>query len=77
MVPFVIVELLVAIVFPFLFFAGGIIMANVIDFVTFGAVDARRALPNFLKSVEFKEGEKSDYRVIEKTFFFALKKRDK
>ena len=76
-VPFVIVELLVAIAFPFLFFIGGITMANVIDFVTYGAVDARRALPNFLKSVQFKEGKKFDYWVIEKTFFFSLKKREK
>lgn len=75
--PFVIVELLAAVAFPFLSFAGGIFMANVIDFITYGAADARTALPRFLSSVRFEKGDKFDYWVIEKTFYFRLKKREK
>ena len=55
-VPFIIVELLVALGFPFLLFTAGIFMANVLDFITYGAVDARKILPRFLKSVKFEEG---------------------
>lgn len=72
---FIIVELLVALGLPILLFTSAILMANVLDFVTFGAVDFRKALPRFLHSVQFKKGEKSDYWVIEDTFYFSLSKR--
>lgn len=88
-VPFIVVELLVAIGFPFFLFTGGIFMANVLDFITYGAVDARKILPRFLRSVKFEEGteldqvssggdpNKKDYDfwVIEDTFYFYLDKR--
>lgn len=74
-VPFVIVELLVAIAFPFLIFASGVIMANVVDFLTLGQADARAALPRFLRSVKFEKGETYDYWVIEDNFYFQLEKR--
>ncbi len=74
-ISFVLVELLVAIAFPFLFFASGVIMANVVDFITLGQADARTALPRFLRSVKFESGDKYDYWVIEDTFYFRLMKR--
>ena len=77
MVPFIIVEFLVAVALPFFAFTGGILMANVIDYITYGKADARTALPHFLSSVKFERGEKNDYWIVEKTFFFKLKKRDK
>lgn len=51
-------------------------MANVIDFITYGASDARTALPRFLTSVKFEKGDNFDYWVIENTFYFSLKKRE-
>lgn len=75
--PFIVVELLAAVFFPFLFFTSGIFIANVIDFITYGVADAREALPRFLNAVKFKKGEKSDHWVIENTLYFDLKKREK
>ena len=75
--PFVIVELLVAVGFPVLFYIAGIFMASVLDFVTLGAADSRGALPRFLKSVQFEKGDKEDSWIIEDTFYFPLTKRTK
>ena len=75
--PFVIVELLVAIGFPVLFYIAGIFMASVLDFITLGAADSRGALPRFLKSIQFEMGDKEDSWIIEDTFYFPLTKRTK
>lgn len=77
MVPFIIVEFLVAVALPFFAFTGGIFMATVLDFITYGNADARTALPHFLSSVKFERGEKKDYWIVEKTFYFKLQKREK
>lgn len=74
---FIIVDLLAGVAFPFLAFAGGVFMAIVLDFITYGAVDPRKALPHFLQSVKFKQGEKCDYWVIEEMFYYSIKKRSK
>lgn len=73
--PFVVVDLLVAIVSPILFFLSGIIMANIVDFLTSGQADARDALPYFLHFLKLERGGKYDYWVIEDSFYFKLEKR--
>ena len=52
-------------------------MANVLDYITYEAVDARAAVPRFLSAVKFKKGDKMDYWIIENTLYFSLKKREK
>lgn len=76
-VPFIIVEFLVAIIFPSLMFIAGVFMANVLDFITYGDVDARKGLPRFLNSVKFRKGtdHDCDYWIIGDTFYFPLEKR--
>ena len=50
-------------------------MANVVNFVTLGAADARGALPHFLQGVKFEAGEKFDHWIIADSFYFPLTKR--
>ena len=71
------VELLAGVVFPALFFSSVVAIMNVLDFVTVGAVDARKALPRFLPSVQIKKGEKYDWWIIQGSFYFSLKQRKK
>lgn len=55
-VPFVVVEILVALGFPFFLFVATVLMANVLDFITYGMVDARKVLPRLLRGIKFEKG---------------------
>ncbi len=74
-IPFIVMEFLVAIASPFLFFGSCIIMATVIDFITLGQLDARMLLPHFLHSVKFKTGDKYEFWAIEDILYLQLTKR--
>jgi hypothetical protein len=75
--PFVVVECLAALCFPLFFVAGFLLMANVIDFITSEAADARKALPRFLNAVKFEKGGEKDHWIIEDSLYFTLKKRER
>ena len=75
--PFIVVELLAAVGFPVFLVIGFLFMANVLDYITCDAVDARTVVPRFLRAVKFKKGEKMDHWIIENTLYFSLKKREK
>ena len=77
MTPFIVVELLAAVGFPVFLVIGFLFLANVLDYITCDAVDARTVVPRFLRAVKFKKGEKMDYWIIENTLYFPLKKREK
>ena len=50
-------------------------MASVIDYVTYGQANAHKAIPRLLQSVKFERGDKYDFWIIEKFFYFQVKKR--
>ena len=72
--PFVVVELLVAVIFPILLYISGILMAIVLDYITYGALDGREALPRILRNVKLEKGAKSDFWIIVNSFYFELPK---
>ena len=72
--PFVVVELLVCIIFPVFLFIAGILMAVVLDYVTYGALDGRHFIPRLLRNVKFEKGKESDFWIIVNSFYFTLKK---
>lgn len=66
---------LVGILFPLLLYIAFVLMAFLLDFITVGTLDARKAIPHFLQVVKFEEGTKRDYWVVNDAFFFSLEKR--
>ncbi len=79
---YVTVEILTAILLPIFFFISGILLAGILDFITWGRLDFRTLVPKFLTVVKFESGVDAkdnkayDYWVIEDTFYFEVKKRD-
>lgn len=78
---FIAVELLTAVFLPICLFVAGILLAAVLDFITYGHVDLRTHVHQFLPVVKFEPGKDSqgvphDYWIIEDTFYFELAKRN-
>ena len=73
--PFVVVELLVAVICPTLLFASAVLMAIVLNYVTDGNIDGREALPRILSNVKFVRGKTYDFWIIVDSFSFQLNKK--
>ena len=78
---YVTVEILTAILLPIFFFISGILLAGILDFITWGRLDLRTLIPKFLRVVKFESGldennDPFDYWVIEDTFHFQVDQRD-
>lgn len=72
---FVLVDLLVGIGVPAFLFVSVALMAVVLDFITVGYLDARKAIAKILPAVKFLKGAKHYYWVIEGTFYFPLSRK--
>ncbi len=68
------VELLAGVVAPILFLVSGGVIAALIDYISFGRVDARELIPYILPSVKLFKTPEHNYWVIAETFYFRAKK---
>ena len=73
--PFVVVEILVAIIFSIPLFVSVVLIAIVLNYVTNGAIDGRKAL-HILNKVKFESGKYSDIWIIVDIFYFKLSKQN-
>jgi len=73
--PFIVVELIVGLICPLLLYIGVVLFAVAMDFVTFGRIDARKAVHSVLPSVELVIANDNEYWSIKNTFYFFIRKR--
>ena len=73
--PFVVVEILVGIIFPTLLFTSAVLIAIVLNYATYGAIDGREAIPHILNKVKFERGKYSDFWIIVDSFYLKLSRR--
>lgn len=73
--PFITVEAIVGLACPFLMYIGIILFGVVLDYVTNGRIDARKAVHTVLPSVQLLKAEQNEYWVIKDTFYFLIRKR--
>ena len=73
--PFITVEVIVGIVCPLLMYIGVLLFAIVLDYVTVGRIDARKAVHSVLPSVQLLKAKENEYWVIKNTFYFLIRKR--
>ena len=73
--PFIVVEAIVGIVCPLLMYIGTLLFAVVIDYVTMGRVDARKAIHSLLPSVHLLKANDNEYWVIKDTFYYLIRER--
>ena len=73
--PFIVVEAVIGVVFPLLIYIGTVLFAIVIDYVTMGRVDARKAIHSLLPHVSLVKADENEYWVIKDTFYYFVRKR--
>ena len=73
--PYIVVEVIVGLVCPLLLYVGIVLFAVVIDYVTLGRIDARKAVHTVLPSVELVIASDNEYWSIKNTFYFLIRKR--
>ena len=73
--PFITVEAIVGLAFPLLTYIGIILFGMVLDYVTCGRVDARKAFHSVLPSVQLLKANKNEYWVIKNTFYYLIRER--
>ena len=72
---FIIVDILIGIVAPILLFISTGLVAIVVDFITVGQMDMRKAISYILPSVAAQEGRENNYWTVLDTFYFPRNKR--
>ena len=73
--PFITVEVIVGIGCPLLMYIGILLFAVILDYVTKGKVDARKAVHSVLPSVELLKAKDNEYWVIKNTFYYLVRRR--
>ena len=73
--PYITVEAIVGLVCPLLVFIGTMLFAIVLDYVTLGRIDARKAVHTVLPSVQLLKADDNEYWVIKDTFYYLIRKR--
>ena len=71
---YILVDLIIGIIMPTLFFIAAVLMSVVLSFITNNHLDGRKAIARLLPSVRFMEAEKNNYWVIENIFYFRLRR---
>jgi len=71
--PYIVVEVIVGLVFPLLIFIGIVLFAIVMDYVTVGRIDARKAVHTVLPSVELVKANNNEYWSVKNTFYFLIR----
>ena len=72
---FIIVDILIGIAAPILLFISTGLIAIVIDYITVGQLDMRKAIGYILTSVNMQEGKENNYWTILDTFYFPMDRR--
>ena len=73
--PYIVVELIVGLVCPLLIFIGIVLFAIVMDYVTVGRIDARKAVHTVLPSVQLVIANNNEYWSVKNTFYFLIRKK--
>ena len=73
--PFITVEAIVGLASPLLTYVGVILFGVVLDYVTDGRMDARKAIHSVLPSVRLLKAHDNEYWVIKDTFYYLIRKR--
>ena len=73
--PFITVEVIVGLVCPLLMYIGTLLFAVVMDYVTMGKIDARKAVHSVLPSVQLLKANENEYWVIKNTFYYLIRTR--
>ena len=63
------------IVCPLLMYIGVLLFTFVLDYVTVGRIDARKAVHTVLPSVQLLKARENEYWVIKNTFYYLIRKR--
>lgn len=73
--PFITVEAIVGLGCPLLMYIGVIVFGVVLDYVTEGRIDVRKAVHTVLPSVQLLKTRENEYWVIKSTFYYLIRKR--
>ena len=68
--PFVVVEILVGIIFSTPLFTSAVLIAIILNYATYGAIDGHEAIPHIFNKVKFERGKYSDFWIIVDSFYF-------
>lgn len=71
--PVVLVQLMIGLIVPVLFMLSVVPINSVLRFITYDRVDIRKIMPKLIPFISYTIGEKSNYWVAIKTFYFPIK----
>ena len=73
--PYIVTEVLVAVVLPIFLCTSAALFCIVVTFITSGKLELRTAVSKFIPAIQFKNGDKMDYWVIQSFFYVKQEKK--